>query len=138
MARRRVCPVRSRSDTRTLLTSLDWWRLQPRRDALRVDGKPNPPPGKDDLSPPQAASIGDETWVIYLPRGNAGRELVLQGVGPQAGPARWFNPRNGQFAGKSVSLEAGRLPSPPAAAEEDWVLVLDDASKDVLPPGQRK
>ncbi len=109
---------------RTMLTSLDWWKLQPRRDALLVDGKPNPLPDKKDLSPPQAASIGDQAWVIYIPRGNADRKLALSGVGGPSPAGRWFDPRTGKFLGPAVVLVSGVLPTRPGPADEDWVLLI--------------
>ncbi|MCX8035729.1 MAG: DUF4038 domain-containing protein [Candidatus Sumerlaeia bacterium] len=117
--------------TRTLLTSLEWHRLEPRRDALEVDGKPNPLPTATDLTPPHAAVIAGRTWVIYLPRGNANRSIALR-EGP-AGPmtARWFDPRSGQYAGEAIGVaaNAGAQPARPDPAGEDWVLVLTPESK---------
>jgi hypothetical protein len=111
---------------RTFLASLDWWNLQPRRDALRVDGKPNWLPTKTDLTPPHAASIGDKTWVIYIPRGNEKREITLSVGIAEAGAARWFDPRRGEFAGPALAWapQTGPLPPRPAPADEDWLLVV--------------
>ncbi len=117
--------------TRTLLTSLEWHRLEPRRDALEVEGKPNPMPTSTDLAPPHAAVIAGRTWVVYLPRGNADRSIVLRKGPSQPVTARWFDPRSGQYAGKPIALAAadGALPAPPNPAGEDWVLVLSPESK---------
>lgn len=110
---------------RTLLMSLDWWKLQPRRHALQVDGRTNPPPGKKDLTPPQAAASDGGTWVIYVPRGNAARELTLKEIRGQDRSARWFNPRTGDFHDGSFAVKAAALPPRPVPADEDWVLVMD-------------
>lgn len=111
---------------RTLLTSLDWRRLEPRRDALQVDGRPNRLPTATDLTPPHAASIGNSTWVVYAPRGNEDREILLSGDRAGSNTARWFDPRRGEFAGQAIVLKEGpwTLPPRPAPADEDWVLVV--------------
>jgi len=109
---------------RTLLTALDWWKLEPRRDALRVGGQPNPLPTRNDLTPPHAASLGNGTWVIYVPRGNARRPLALEAAGDRKPSARWFNPRTGEFLADTTILANNTLPPLPAPADEDWVLVI--------------
>lgn len=110
---------------RTLLASLPWWKLEPRRDALRVDGQPNPLPTKTDLTPPQAAMIGEKTWVIYLPRGNANLEVRIGGTAALNARGRWFDPRKGEFAGAASSITATVLPPRPKPADEDWVLLIE-------------
>lgn len=107
----------------TVFGPLEWWRLEPRREALQVDGNPCPLPTQTDLTPPQAAAIGTETWVIYLPRGNANREFRV--VPPLAANAqyRWFDPRNGKFVNDWSALVSILLPARPLPADEDWVLL---------------
>ncbi|MCU0915697.1 MAG: DUF4038 domain-containing protein [Planctomycetes bacterium] len=114
---------------RTFLASLDWWKLQPRREALRVDGRPNRLPTKADLTPPHAAGSGDAIRVIYVPRGNQTRTIALSGITKPA-TARWFDPRHGEFAGPAVAWdpEIGTLPPRPAPADEDWVLLIERPS----------
>lgn len=109
---------------RTLLTTLAWWQLEPRREALRVDGKPNPLPTAADLTPPQAATIGERTWVIYIPRGNAARTIEIAekvAIPPQG---RWFDPRTGRFVGEATAIQGGRIPARPDPPDEDWVLLI--------------
>jgi hypothetical protein len=60
-----------------LLSSLDWWKLEPQRERLRLNGAPNPPPTATDISAPHAAVVPGNAVVIYLPRGNAGRDVTL-------------------------------------------------------------
>lgn len=105
---------------RKLLTQLDWWKLIPARERILIDGKANPPPTKTDLTPPQAAVIGGESWVLYVPRGNADRELSVRSGANGDGMARWFNPRNGAFVGDPAPFRGGQLPPRPAPADEDW------------------
>jgi hypothetical protein len=111
---------------RTLFTSLDWWKLEPRCDVLRVNGRPNPLPTANDLTPPHAARVGNTTWVVYVPRGNGNRrmELAEESKGPNEG--QWFDPRRGEFTGAPIALAEGLwiLPPRPGPADEDWVLVI--------------
>jgi hypothetical protein len=75
-------------------------------------------------SPPQAASIGDMTWIIYLPRGNADRKLQVDGLGNESRSAQWYNPRSGEFLLDVTAVAGGTLPQRPHPEEEDWVLVV--------------
>ncbi len=109
---------------RTFLSGIDWWNLTPARERIRVAGAPNPLPTKTDLTPPQAAATASGTWVVYVPRGNAGRALALAGAGAAGRSARWFDPRRGEFVGHPVALGGVTLPSAPIPAEEDWVLLI--------------
>jgi len=109
------------------LASLDWWKLQPRREALRVDGRPNRLPTKADLTPPHAAGSEDGIWVIYVPRGNETRAIALSAGTAKPATARWFDPRRGEFTGPATAWNPaiGTLPPRPAPAAEDWVLLLE-------------
>jgi hypothetical protein len=111
---------------RTLLESLDWWRLEPRPEALRLDGKPSWPPTAADLTPPHAAAIGNETWIVYVPRGNEKRQIELSTDSASSNTVRWFDPRRGEFAGPAVAwgAESRILPPRPAPADEDWLLLV--------------
>jgi hypothetical protein len=110
---------------RKLLSDRQWWKLEPRPEAVKVDGKPNTAPTKSDLTPPQAAWIANKTWVVYVPRGNSQRELTLSPSGDQKRSLRWFDPRTGRFEAGTLQLNTGRLPSRPNPASEDWVAVVD-------------
>jgi hypothetical protein len=69
-------------------------------------------------------------YAIYLPNATAGGQLDLRGA-PGAYQLRWFNPRTGAFAGAAVEDAAGRvinLGQPPAAAGEDWVILVTIAN----------
>jgi hypothetical protein len=110
-----------------LLATLNWWKLAPQRDQLRVDGQPNPLPTTTDLSPPHLAVIAGQAMVAYLPRGNANRELTLPLPPEGSFCARWFDPRRGEFVGDALSVPGTKLwtlPGRPAPADEDWVLVV--------------
>jgi hypothetical protein len=58
-----------------------------------------------------------------------------------AGPrvkAWWFNPRDGKATaiGEYANTGTRRFDPPDRGEQLDWVLVLDDASKNFPPPGQ--
>jgi hypothetical protein len=111
-----------------LLTSIEWWRLEPARDRLRIDGKACPAPTRTDLTPPHAATIPHELWIVYLPRANDEREISLPpGATDKAKRMRWYDPRQGTWRRTDVSSQGhgARLPSPPTPSNEDWVLVLE-------------
>jgi hypothetical protein len=80
-----------------------------------------------------AARTADGTTIIaYLPNSRKITVVMKNISGPQA-QVWWFNPRNGQAisAGK-FATQGNRDFIPPD--NEDWVLVLDDASKGLIPP----
>lgn len=110
------------------LRTVEWWRLEPARRRLRVDGKPCPTPQPGDISPPQAAVIPGELWIVYIPRGNSGCQISLS---PPADvdPARmrWYDPRKGVWIPVKATdpAEDGALPARPDPPDEDWVFVLD-------------
>jgi hypothetical protein len=110
---------------RTLLASLDWWKLEPRREALRVNGNPNPLPTATDLTPPHAAAIGAKTWAIYLPRGNAICQLQIATSLAAQARYRWFDPRTGGFVGEAGAMASALLPARPHPVDEDWVLLIE-------------
>jgi hypothetical protein len=113
---------------------------QPHRDCVLVDGKPSPSPTAEDLSPPHCAAVPGQFYVVYIPRGNQGRLLTLVGLRGSRYRAGWFDPRNG----RSIAVADGpsgrdewTIPNRPGPRDEDWVLILNDASKALSAPGQR-
>ena len=114
-----------------LLTSIEWWRLEPARDRLRIDGEPCPAPTRTDLTPPHAATIPGELWVVYLPRGNGGRDISLPTDATNTvARIRWYDPRQGTWLRPDGSglREGGTLPPRPAPSNEDWVFVLEQGN----------
>jgi len=75
------------------------------------------------------------TVIAYLPTARA-ITIDLSKVAGTSTQAWWYNPRSGKAdsAGKHVG-GAKRKFAPPS--EGDWVLVLDDASRNLAAPGQR-
>ncbi|HZU36972.1 MAG TPA: glycoside hydrolase family 140 protein, partial [Gemmataceae bacterium] len=76
---------------------------------------------------------------VYVPVGRAFRIRMDKISGPRA-KAWWFNPRNGEVTAIGTFATTGeRQFSAPARGEAlDWILVLDDASKNYPPPGQAR
>lgn len=95
----------------------------------------NPLEGADHI----VATRGDDYALLYSPQG---RKFVVN-LGKISGgqlKAWWFNPRTG------TSTEIGRIPNagtrefvcPSEGFGSDWVLVLDDATKNYAAPGSRQ
>ncbi|WP_337177865.1 glycoside hydrolase family 140 protein [Paludisphaera sp.] len=76
--------------------------------------------------------------MVYAPIGRAFSVRVQDAVKAKKVRAWWFDPRNGHAeAIGEFANERERRFVPPAPGEAlDWVLVLDDASKDYPPPGR--
>ncbi len=112
-------------------TAIEWWKLTPHREWLRVDGKPPPMPTEDDISPPHCAAEEDEIYVIYIPRGNADKTISIAHLASRAYHAKWYNPRDGAYLdindGEPVNTDGrDEWTLPPMPDDEDWVcLVLD-------------
>jgi hypothetical protein len=73
---------------------------------------------------------------VYFPTGWSA-EIILDKIGAKSVTAWWYDPRKGEsklietFPGKGI-----RKFTPPSDGRgNDWVLVLDDASKNFKPPG---
>ena len=77
--------------------------------------------------------------MVYAPVGRAFSVRMDKIKGPVV-KAWWFNPRDGKSAAVGEYPNTGnRAFTPPDKGEQlDWVLVLDDASKNYGPPGERR
>jgi len=72
--------------------------------------------------------------MLYLPQ-NKSVSVDLSKVSGSKKNVWWFDPRNGEATpGKSVSGGGAKSFSPPKTGQ-DWVLVIDDASKNFKKPG---
>ena len=103
---------------RRFFESFDWWNLTPDFDdgtRFRADGAYY-----------AAASVGDETYVIYLYRQSREAGTVLGMDGNAAYDAAWFDPRTGETVGIGEIRPDGdgtwKAPEKPGA--EDYVLFL--------------
>ena len=91
----------------------------------------NPLEGNDRI----VATRGDGYAFVYTAQG---RKFTVNLAGISAGSIRasWFNPRTGtsQEIGTFPSAEAREFTSPSEGFGSDWVLVLDDASRNFSTP----
>ncbi len=116
------CQVRYVSD---LLRSVAWWKLVPHRDWMTVNGAAVGVPTSSDISPVHMAAEAGKTYVVYVPRGNSGRIIVINNLNSANYTARWFNPRTGvwtDIANDPVGVGSWTVPARPDS--EDWVMVL--------------
>jgi len=109
-----------------LMTSLQWHRLEPHRDWLRVRGVP---PQEDSLTDPYLAAIPDETVVVYIPAGNSGKRIEIPNLGRRRWTARWYDPRTGEVISVSDEpvrgdVSRGCWRTPPVYRHGDYVLLL--------------
>ena len=76
--------------------------------------------------------------MVYAPVGRA-FSVAMNTVKGSRVKAWWFNPRNGEASviGEFPSLGEREFTPPNPGEHLDWVLVLDDASKDFAPPGSK-
>ncbi len=112
---------------RQVLTGLEWWSLRPHREWLVLNGRENPMPGPKDISPPHCAARPGRTYVVYIPRGNADKRLLLTHLAKAAYEARWVDPRTGAETAVDPppqGVEEWLISARPEPAGEDWVLVL--------------
>ncbi len=78
----------------------------------------------------QVFYLDGEVYAVYLPTGEAVGSLS---VIPGTYTLRWFNPRDGGFAGNSLLMSTDgdtdrvdiTLPNPPDSMDEDWVLLIE-------------
>ncbi len=114
------------------LASHDWWRIEPANKLITLNGQPNTNPTEDDLTPPQCGTAGGQFYVVYVPRGNATRELQLT-IAPTAYQTYWLNPRSGKKIPFHAAIPSGvgrwKLPPRPEPADEDWVLAVEHDQK---------
>ncbi|MCA9182018.1 MAG: hypothetical protein KDA51_11215, partial [Planctomycetales bacterium] len=113
-----------------LFESRPWQTLQP-NPSIVVAGQGS---GEDHI---QAARASDGKFlVVYVPRGN-NLTIDMTKIDASHATAYWFNPHDGKSNEIGKFLVSGtRDFSPPSrGVDNDWVLVLDDASQDFPPPG---
>jgi len=77
--------------------------------------------------------------MVYAPIGRA-FSVPMGAIKGSPVKAWWFNPRNGQATEiREMPNTGNRRFTPPDQGEIlDWMLVLDDASRNYPSPGQRK
>jgi len=111
---------------RKLLELVGWYRLVPDQSVI-VEGQGE---GEDHV---MAARADDGSVVVaYLPFGNP----ISIEVGRVSGgrvKARWYDPRGGswKYIGEYPSQGVREFVAPSSGEQDDWVLVLEDAAKDL-------
>jgi len=85
------------------------------------------------------ATRGEDYAFIYLPYGQ-NADIVLGKISGQKLRTWWFDPRTGKAKSAGTFENRGTKEFDPPGKQKrgnDWVLVLDDASKDFPPPGRK-
>jgi hypothetical protein len=118
---------------KALFTSRPWYELVPdQKHEVVVDGL-GEFRGLDYLAAARTPDGG--TVIAYMPTSRT-FTVDLSKVSGTAAQAWWYNPRTGKAdAAEKFPTGAKQKFTPPA--EGDWVLVVDDSSRSLPPPGQR-
>ena len=115
-----------------LFLSRPWYDLVPdEKHEVVVDGL-GEFRGLDYLA--AARTTDGETVIAYLPTART-FTVDMTKIAGQMAKAWWFNPRTGKTHPAGEFPSSGKKQFTPPA-EGDWVLVLDDASRNLAPPGQ--
>jgi hypothetical protein len=82
------------------------------------------------------ATRGNGYAFIYFPTGWAA-EIILDKIGADKINASWYDPRTGEMKpSETISGKGTKKFTPPSGGRgNDWVLILDDASKGFKTPG---
>ncbi|MDQ3535617.1 MAG: hypothetical protein M3421_08335 [Bacteroidota bacterium] len=88
-----------------------------------------------------AAVSEDKSFAfVYLPTGSK-VNIKMSKIGKSKVKAWWFDPRTGNasFIGEYVNMGIREFVGPGEIGRgNDWILVLDDASKNFTPPGHKQ
>jgi hypothetical protein len=124
---------------RRLLESRPYLTRVPDDAVIVTDRVPTAVPGAGRYRFVATRDSSGSYAMIYAPVGRPFKVRMDRITGP-AVKAWWFNPRNGEAAAAGEFPTSGEreFVSPDKGETIDWVLVLDDASKNFPPPGQGK
>jgi hypothetical protein len=114
-----------------LVDSRAWWKISPDQDHSVVINSGGVYPATITA---MHADDG-ETVIVYLPGGTLGPRVALNKVSGGGAKCWWFNPRTGDavIIGTYPTTLGNRTYTLPDT--NDWVLVLDDATKNLAAPG---
>src|SRR4051794_4232086 len=124
---------------RALMESRPFLTRIPASDVIVTSAVPTSVPGAGRY---QFSATRDESGsyaMVYAPVGRSFTVRMNAITGARV-KAWWFNPRTGRATpiGTFASRDERAFTPPDAGEMIDWVLVLDDASKNYPPPGHRK
>ena len=113
-----------------LFDSRPWFTLTPDEDhTLLTEGY-----GADSDFAPAATTLHNQTLIVYIPTSRPVTIDMAQLKGTDSN-AWWYNPRTGQAQPAGTFANSGpRTFTPPD--DNDWVLVIDDASAGFGAPGE--
>jgi hypothetical protein len=116
---------------RRFLDPLPFWEMQPADQlitgAASLSVTQNRGRNHYSLTSQVFCKPGD-TYAIYLPKAKDGAVLDLSDVDGRF-RQRWYNPRTGEFEGRTIAVAGGgRIPlgNPPREREVDWVVLIDN------------
>jgi hypothetical protein len=81
------------------------------------------------------ATRGEGYAFVYFPTGWPA-EIILDKIGAEKINASWYDPRTGEMnpAGAIPGKGTRRFTPPSSGRGNDWILILDDASKNFMKP----
>jgi CubicO group peptidase (beta-lactamase class C family) len=108
--------------------NLSFWQMHPADELATGAGtiKVGTGRGRSIQLGPQVLAKPGEVYAVYLPTASPSGTLDLsaaKGVFRQ----RWYNPRTGEFEGKTAAVAGGSrvsLGTPPSDADEDWAVLI--------------
>jgi hypothetical protein len=120
-----------------LILSRPYFSRVPDDSMIVTDEVSNSVPGAGTRRFVATRDQGGSYAMVYVPVGRVFKARLDRITGSKI-TAWWFNPRNGKASRIGTIEKAGEHQfTPPEKGELlDWVLVLDDASKNYPPPGQ--
>jgi hypothetical protein len=117
---------------RGLFEARPFWRLRPEQAMVIGEN----PAGPDHVR--VARAVDGAFAVLYLPTGNP-VAVRLNDISGDRIKAWWFNPRQNasQLIGRCRKRDRMSFVPPSSGRSNDWVLVIDDAARDLSRLGYR-
>jgi hypothetical protein len=122
---------------RRLLESRPFLTRVPDEAIIVTDRVPTAVPGAGRYRFVATRDASGTYAMVYAPVGRKFKVRMDKVTGPKV-KAWWFNPRNGvaTVLGEFANTGEREFVPPNPGEQLDWVLVLDDAARHFLPPGQ--
>jgi len=108
--------------------NLPFWEMQPADELASGAGtiRVGTGHGKSVELHAQVFAKSGKVYAVYLPKTNPSGTLDISAA-KGAFKLRWYNPRTGDFEGKTIAVAGGsRVPlgTPPTDVDEDWVVLI--------------